>query len=59
MADTVIKNVNKVVQTKNELKSILQALGETPTEKFDTYADLFTYQLALLESKSDYIIGNE
>lgn len=57
MANTVTENMNKVVQTKNELKSLLQYLGMEPTDEFRTYSYMFVDKLEELEEKSDDIIG--
>lgn len=57
MANTVVQNINKIVQTKYELKSILQAVGATPTDDFNTYAEMFIEKLAELENTANDING--
>lgn len=57
MANTVIQNINKLVGAKNELKSILQAIGQNPTDSAATYAALFESALDEMNEKSDDILG--
>jgi hypothetical protein len=57
MANTVTENINKVVQAKNELKSLLQYLGMEPTDEFRTYSYMFVQKLEELEEKADDVNG--
>ena len=54
---TVINNINKIVWTKNSLKSLLKTLGMNPNDDFRTYKYLFLDKLSEINNKSDDILG--
>ena len=41
MADTIIDNINSIIRTKSELKSVLTENGQNPSDTFSEYPDMF------------------
>lgn len=46
MADTIIDNINSIIRTKSELKSVLTENGQNPSDTFSEYPDMFRSVIA-------------
>ena len=46
MADTIIDNINSIIRTKSELKSVLTENGQNPSDTFSEYPDMFRSAIA-------------
>lgn len=54
---SVIENVNQIVWIKNELKNILNSIGKSPSDRFDTYESLLREGLEEMKAKTYAILG--